>query len=774
MAQKNNLQSCLFFFIILFVCVISGVAQNAIPSVEGWRVHLPFANNITLCESGTKVFVGSASGVFTFDENDRSVEVLSRVNGLSDVDVKIVSTCPQNGAVIVVYDNTNIDIIEGSSIFNINDIFSQVIIGEKRINNVSFSNNLAYLSCSFGIVVIDMVKKRIIDSYTNIGTSGSNLEIIDVQEFDGYLYGSTKTGIYRASLSSFNLSDYHSWSLYKTSTYSTLLALYRNKLYAIVDSTLQIFDGFAWTPYSSVVKNPLTIELNHEKIVSVTSKDIFIEDAAGTIQTINLNGLQGAIIGNGGILYTLGFYTGLMQNHTDGSIDYIAPGGPYGKTASRIAYNFADNSVWVAGGNIKGFGTSSGWDQSYNNNKFYRLTDNSWYSYNQSGDAHIENARDFNDVMVNPQNNHTFISSFGSGLFEIEATSPSLKFTVYDNNNSSLQTFNGGTMVSGSCIDNKGNLWVSNFGAVNPISVKTTTGQWRSFKLPSDIDGKQPDNLLGFITCDDNNYKWVFSTRNGGIIVYNDNNVPTNPNNHQIRYLQKDPKKGGMPSNTVFCVTKDQKGEMWVGTDQGLCIFSNTSNIFKQGGDYDARQIIIKTGLVNSIFLGVEAIYCIRVDAANRKWIGTKNGAWLVSADGYTVIKNFTIDNSPLLSNVVFDIGINEATGEVFFATDKGLISYMGTASEGGEQHGNVMVYPNPVRPEYQGLIAIRGLVNDANVKITDIAGNLVYETKANGGFATWNGLNFKGVRAATGVYLIYSSNQDATQQWVGKILFIN
>jgi hypothetical protein len=178
--------------------------------------------------------------------------------------------------------------------------------------------------------------------------------------------------------------------------------------------------------------------------------------------------------------------------------------------------------------------------------------------------------------------------------------------------------------------------------------------------------------------------------------------------------------------------------------------------------------------LVYSNFLGTTPINCIRVDAANRKWIGTVNGAWLVSPDGYTVIKNFTMSNSPLLSNIINEIGVNDNTGEVFFATEKGIISFMGTATDAGDTHGDVLVYPNPVKPEYNGLIAIKGLVNNAYVKITDISGQLVYETRANGGTATWNGFNFAGRRAATGVYLVYSSNQDGTETNVAKILFIN
>jgi len=172
--------------------------------------------------------------------------------------------------------------------------------------------------------------------------------------------------------------------------------------------------------------------------------------------------------------------------------------------------------------------------------------------------------------------------------------------------------------------------------------------------------------------------------------------------------------------------------------------------------------------------LGKEQINCIKVDAANRKWIGTPNGVWLVSEDGYTVIKNFTTVNSPLLSNNVMEIGIDESTGEVFFGTEKGIISYMGDASQGSANFNNVEIYPNPVRPDFTGSVAIRGLIENCTVKITDIRGNLVYETISNGGFASWDGKSFNGKRVSTGVYLIFAADKFGEKTHVGKLLFIN
>ncbi|MFI5220695.1 MAG: two-component regulator propeller domain-containing protein [Bacteroidia bacterium] len=754
----------------MFYFKVESCAQSMVPATEGWRVHLPFANNNALTESGNKIYVGSPSGIFTFNEKDKSIEVLSKVSGLSDVEVSLLASDPVSGIIAVIYQDANIDIIQSGTIFNISDIFAKVMIGTKRINNVSFHNNKVYLSCSFGIVVIDLGLKMIIDSYIGLGVNGADLEVLDVEFYQNYIYASTAKGINRANQNELNLSDYHKWSQTKSSQFSSLMAVFHDTLYAVVDSVLQTsVDGINFNPYAAVVKNPISLNINHENLVSVTTMNIFVEDQTGYLHTFNLPNSTGGLLSGSDELYAIGYNSGLVYKHPDGSVDYFAPPGPFAKTAMRMAYNQGDNSLWVAGGSVNNFGTSSGWGPTYNNNKFYRFIDNLWINYKTSSDTRIISGRDFTDVSVNPLNNHIFLSSFLNGIFELTASNGLIN--VYDTGNSSMKSMS----VSGACFDKFGNMWVSNFGATNPISVRTAGGQWYSYKLPSVVDGMQSETYLGFITTDDYNNKWVFSTHAGGIIVFNDNGHPEyTPASNQFKMLQKDKQKGYLPSNTVLCVTKDQKGEMWVGTDQGLCIFSNPGNIFVPNADYDSHQLVIKTGLVYSNFLGTEAIYCIRLDAANRKWIGTRNGAWLVSPDGYTVLKNFTTANSPLLSNIIYDIGINDKTGEVFFATDKGMISYMGNATAGGDTHGDVIVYPNPVRPEYQGLIAIRGLVNNAHVKITDIAGNLVYEAISNGGMITWNAQNFNGKRVATGVYLIYSSNDDASDTWVGKILVIN
>lgn len=430
---------------------------------------------------------------------------------------------------------------------------------------------------------------------------------------------------------------------------------------------------------------------------------------------------------------------------------------------------YENEKLWVAGGSV-----NDRWDPlMYNGSKFYQYQNNSWFNFTEENTPGVIGMSDFIDIKKNPYGNEIYLTSYGSGVIEMLNN---VFVKKYDETNSTLQRLsvvdpNFKPLLSGGMdFDNNGNLWVSNFGANKPLSVKTKSG-WYAFNIGNIAGG----NELGWVTCDDYNNKWVLSLKDKGILVYNDNGSPANANDDKFKMLTKEVGQGALPSNTVLCASEDLRGEMWIGTSQGLTILSNPGQIFNTDDEnFDARPIVIKVGSNYEIFLGKEQINCIKVDPSNRKWIGTPNGVWLVSDDGYKVIKNFTTVNSPLLSNNVMEIGIDEHTGEVFFGTEKGIISYMGDASEGSKDFGKVEIYPNPVRPEFTGSIAIRGLVDKATVKITDISGNLVFETTANGGFASWDGKSFNGKRVGTGVYVIFSASKDGEQTFAGKLLFIN
>ncbi|MES2779010.1 MAG: two-component regulator propeller domain-containing protein [Bacteroidota bacterium] len=771
MSRVKFIRSFVGIMVIISLLCVTLKAQPTLPAIDAWRVHAAFSNNNCLEEVAGKIYVGNNSAIFTFDKSERSTDVLSRVTGLSDVNVKLIKYHAPSRTMIIGYDNLNIDLMQDGVVYNIPDILNKRIIGDKILYNISVIDQTAYLSCSFGIVLIDIPRKRLVDSYVNLGPNGTNLSVTDVAVFNGKMYASSVTGIYAAPLTSLNLSDYRFWQLAKTSTFSNHMEMFRNQLYAVVDSTITVFDGNTWSPYNSLGKNIThDMRVNNNRLVITLDDQIVMEDAQGVISSNNQRFAQTAILSKEKDLFMLvpNQYLIRVDNESQ-ALEFLAPSGPFSTTGTRMS--FGDGKLWLAAGGVNGFGIAGGWGPQYNNNKFSKFENNQWYSYVSSADPKIVNARDFIDVAIHPVTRNAFMGSFGYGIVEMNGETV---VNAYDSLNSSLRAPNTGTLgpvnVSGLTFDKNNNLWVSNSDAFNPISVmEAETKNWRSFSLPLSVDRR-----FGFITIDDQNNKWIFSTRGLGIIVYNSGSSVMDASDDQFKVLTKDKENGFLPSNTVLCITKDQKGELWTGTDQGLCIFRSPENVFKNGALYDAEQLVIKTGLVYSNFLGNTPINCIKVDAANRKWIGTANGVWLVSPDGYSVIHNFNMSNSPLLSNIILEIGINDETGEVFFVTEKGIISYMSNATEAKEVHSNVLVYPNPVGPEYTGLIAIKGLVNNAFVKITDIKGQMIYETRANGGTATWDGRNFTGKRTATGVYLIYSTNAEGTETNVAKVVFVN
>jgi ligand-binding sensor domain-containing protein len=325
--------------------------------------------------------------------------------------------------------------------------------------------------------------------------------------------------------------------------------------------------------------------------------------------------------------------------------------------------------------------------------------------------------------------------------------------------------------IFGQAFDQNGNLWITNCNVTNPLSVKINDGTWKSFNFSNLGLGANP--TIGQIIINQYNQKWMVLPRGGGILVFDENGT-WSTGDDKMKKLNAGIGNGNLPSNEIECLAEDKDGEIWVGTDKGIAVFYCPDQVFSASG-CEAQQIFIEQDGHTQLLLETEVVTCIAVDGANRKWIGTMNsGVYLMSADGTSQIDHFTVDNSPLLSNEIRSIVIHPKTGEVFFGTAEGIISYRNDATEGLEDYTDVYVFPNPVQPGYEGPIAITGLVENANVKITDISGGLVYQTKSLGGQAIWYGKNFKGEKAHSGVYLVFCSNDDGSKTYVTKILLVN
>ncbi len=440
----------------------------------------------------------------------------------------------------------------------------------------------------------------------------------------------------------------------------------------------------------------------------------------------------------------------------------IIPNGPFSESVWDI--DIHDSKVLVAAG-----GVTSSWGHTGNGDGFYMLDEGWWNNYNQYSTTWLDDVIDMVTILIDPSDNTVYTGSYWAGLVEWRKGEDG---TLWNPLNSSLGVVVGDpqrTRVAGLALDDNGNLWVSNNGAENLISVKRTDNSWQSFKVPLSFNVASSGKML----VDDFDQKWmIVPTGNGsGIVVFNHGSSIEDVSDDQYYQYKTGEGLGNLPNTKVKAMALDNDGSIWLGTQEGIAVVHCPGQVFN--GGCDAQQILVQQDGFNGFLLANEVVAAIAVDAGNRKWVGSANGLWLFSADGTEQLAFFNKDNSPLFSNNILAIDIDHQTGEVFIGTDKGLISLRGEAIAGEAEHTDVYAFPNPVEPGYAGPIAITGLVQDADVKITDVSGTLIYQTIAYGGQAIWDGHDPSGRKANTGVYLVFSTNEDGTEKFVTKLLFI-
>jgi len=370
----------------------------------------------------------------------------------------------------------------------------------------------------------------------------------------------------------------------------------------------------------------------------------------------------------------------------------------------------------------------------------------------------VDDLFDMVAIAHDSKTNRTYAGSYLEGL-AVLGENP----TLYNEKNSTLEIDpaddNNRTRVGGIAIDEEGNVWVSNTSAPDhPISVLKSDGTWQSFNKTCG------QNFLFDIAIDGNGYKWIIiGKEQSGVLLFDEGDM-NDPTDNRCRVFTAANSK--LETNDVQSIVADLDGDIWVGTAKGVIIFECGGSAFKEDVCEGSRRVVQGTNGFGGYLFETEFVQALAVDGANRKWVGTTNGVYLVSPNGEDLILRFTADNSPLLDNNVTAIEVNQQTGEVFFATDKGIVSYQGDAIEGSVvNRKNIEVFPNPIRPDYHGKVTIKGLARDATVKITDIKGRLVYETKANGGEAVWDNKDYNGRRVNSGVYLVFST---ANSRYVG------
>lgn len=778
---------------LLFFCLLSLeiFAQNNLP-LGTWRDHLTYKKVIRVAVTSDKVYGLTESGYFTVSRSDNSVEKFSKVNGLSDVGASAMGYNSFNNTLIIGYKNGNLDIIKNNVVTNLSDIKRSTIIGNKSINHIYFINQYAYLSCGFGIVVLDTELNEVRDTYY-IGANGSYTEVRGVTSDSNYLYAATNGRIYKASLSSPNLADFSSWipqTSIPAGRYNSITTL-NNKVYASLSKNEQ---NGAWDQDTIYVHEPST---NSWRYFAQPSGFIIRSmETSGNFLVISFPGYARLYDTNETIarhVYTYphcacspdpshAVYDGTnmwIADITNGIVrtteawepsDGFMPNGP--ETSKVYALDVKNGEV----GSVPG-GRSDIWGNVYFIDGFSILSNGTWNTINYNEYPFLgSSAYDLISVVLDKDDPaRKYIGSLSGGLLEFYNNQYVQSFKSYNstlNPRSPSVSDTGNIHVSSVAMDADKNLWMTNIALTGDLlHVKTASGQWYSFDCSAAINNVEIANL---IIRKESSQKWAILPRGRGVLVYDDNGTISNDSDDKVKRLTFQAGMGGMSGTDVLALAEDREGEIWVGTDKGICVFYSPESVFNSSG-FDAQQILLEQDGHFQYLLETQIVTAIAVDGANRKWIGTQSGGvFLMSADGTKQIEHFTEENSPLLSDNIATIAIDHNTGDVYFGTQKGLVSFRGSAIEGLEFNEDVYAYPNPVKPGYEGEIAIRGLVTDSDVKITDISGNLIYETKALGGQAIWNGKNFNGERARSGVYLVFCSNEDGKKTVITKIMVLN
>lgn len=761
-------------FVLLLALIVSMTADAAIGD---WRLHTSY-HNVTHCETVNDVVYVLASGaLFSYSEEDGEIRTYDKISHLSDIDISFIAYCKQSEALVIVYKNANIDLLySDETVYNISD-FKNKTLAVKNINNISINGTTVLLSTGFGIVELDVERKEFVNSY-NLGK-----EVYSAQIFNGAIYAGTEVGVMRGKLSQ-NLLDGNNWEVlnnYKTTCFAT----FKDELYCVIEN-LGIYT-------LDTERNRLTLlEKNNgtifkylyndgKQLVSGGTDKVLFFDSSTQFKIYALDKGSCHIRKGAGRMWNCKGYGGLVSCEIDnGKIvekgSGIIPNSPVRNYSEYM--KFSGGKLLVAGGNIN-----------YLDTKFYDGTvmeydgvDDSWNNFpeaiiEQSTGNDYLNVCSVDEDPLEP--GHYFAGSFGCGLYEFRDG----EFVKhYSNKNSPLESLISTAYqwryirVPKVEFDNSGNLWTINTGTKTPIKILMHDKSWKN------IYYQQLDKLptLTDITIDSRGWLWVVSLQSdAGLFCAKINGTVMDTSDDEVKtWFSKFTNQDGISYDIyqIYAFKEDRNGAMWVGTNAGLFVIDNPTKFFDDGR---FKQIKIPrndgTGLADYLMSGVY-IQSIYVDGANRKWIGTKhNGVYLISEDGLETIHHFTTDNTPLPSNSVMSIAVNEKSGEVFFGTENGMASFMADATAPSESldESNIYAYPNPVRADYSGDISIVGLTYGCNVKIVDVAGSLICEGTSVGGSFTWDGCNRKGDRVAAGVYYVLTYDQDGNEGVATKILFL-
>lgn len=748
------------FYLLLLFSYFQIQAQTSY-GVGNWKFHFAMNEVTKFVEGKNHIFCMGPNSIFYFSKIEQTTKELSKIDGLTATNVTDINYYASQDLLVIGYQDGNIDLYSPSNneIINVNAISRSEITGSKQINDLEINGDLIYIATNFGVVVYNHTREEIKESYRNIGPNGEELKIYNtyIDSAKDSIFLVSEIGIHSASLKSENLLFYENWQYY-------------SETYDIVINDVVINDILSWDKQILIATDSSGIyglgTNGFEKEVQFDTTFSRAKNVEGKLVRFRNNAMQ-FITKNDTVNYNFQKFTlndvdiidgqkwlgtigsGLVNYNSEDDFKGFNPPGPPSNNSFR--FGNSQGQFYILPGSqtrtnffIAGVYKQNGlyWDLKHGD--FYGV---SGLAYNKITNEEVYASHSFCLYIVSGDNKITNINGTDSLIFNKQGIAQINPITEY---------FPSARAVNVK-IDQYGNTWFVTYGGINYDQIFVLDRDWNI----NSYNVNHPWMEVAWDFEMDPNEKFIWIQTLNGLLVYD-------YENDRYKTISAE-SNGGFLYGNSSCIAFDQNGDLWLGTEKGVTVLYDTYRVFDDI-NYDDSPPVYE----NQPLLFNEYINCIYVDGGNRKWLGTPNGAWLVDQSGTEQILHFDKNNSPMPSNNVNTIGINETDGEVFFSMTEGVVSYWGDATEATQEHkSNVKVFPNPVKPEFSGDIAITGLARNSIVKITDISGNLVFETQANGGMAVWDGTRQNGKRPDTGVYLVYSAEPSGEDGYVAKIVFI-
>ena len=755
----------------LLLCSFNAVSQSAVGS---WRSHLAYHNATQCVAVGDKVYVVSDGSLYSYSSEDEFVENYDKANILSDQGIRHIAADEQTGTLVIIYDNANIDLIAADGMLtNITDYTNKVTL-DPTVNDLRIAGGNAYMATNFGLTVLNIARGEFGGTYMLGKVTHSCVEL------DGTIYAATSEGVYSGHTKD-NLQDIANWEKLNSEVYAQLTIL-NGELIALkakesvyrIDPTNGIATLLRKGPfYFMHTAEDRLIVGNYTYVFVYESLDSFILlTLEGNATYLTLEGTTyWAACGADGLN---GYRYDKESKDVERLVTKVIPNSPVRNHCQYLSF-VNDERLLIAGGCLNYF------DETFYDGTLMMYEEDTWASFQEEGITEQTGVwyKNMTSIVQDPTDeNHHYASSFGQGIYEFR----DMKFVAHHTDqNSGLESAIPGTnrytRICRLQYDKQGNLWITNGHAESPLKIMKPNGDF--VDLYYDELSKLP--TVTEVLFDSRGWVWVVSMRyDVRLFCIDMNGTLENTADDRIRtFNEKFVDQDGQSTEIYYIndIAEDLNGDLWVMTDKGPYVLYNPSKAFDDKYRFTKIKVPRNDGTNYADYL-LDGVYttCMTIDDANRKWIGTlNNGLYLITGDGLETVHHFTKDNSPLPSNTIESLALQHSSGELYIGTNQGLVSYTTDATRGEVAYDDekVYAYPNPVTPDYNGLITIVGLKANSHVKITNTAGRLVAEGASLGGTFTWDGKTPYGQRVATGIYYVLGSDEEGNEGVVTRILFV-